>query len=113
LTAYGYDEFIPDGYSMEEVSSYFSKAESIVSVHGSGLSNLPFISEGAKVLDIMAPFHQDPYYWMITNQRKAKYVALFAEGDHPADELDLVKNKVDNDLLIDLDKFRNALDLIA
>jgi capsular polysaccharide biosynthesis protein len=108
----GFLEFTPEDYTIEEVAAYFSNAEAIVSVHGSGLSNLPFVEEGAKVLDIMAPFHQDPYYWMICNQRKAKYVALFSEGEHPSDDLDLVKRKVDSDLIIDLDKLKHALDLI-
>ncbi len=109
----GFVEFIPEDFSMEEVAEYFSEAKSIVSVHGSGLSNLAFIEHGACVLDIMAPYHQDPYYWMICNQRGAKYVALFAEGKHPADELDLVTEKVDDDLLIDMGKLKKALDLIS
>jgi len=109
----GYTEFIPENFSMGEVAEQFSEAGSIVSVHGSGLSNLPFVEEGTKVLDIMAPYHQDPYYWMMCNQRKTKYVALFAEGEHPSDDLDLVKNKVDDDLLIDISKLKEALDQIS
>lgn len=109
----GYVEFIPEAYSMEETAACFSKASSIVSVHGSGLSNLAFINDGAKVLDIMAPYHQDPYYWMITNSRGGLYVALFSEGDHPADDLDLVRNKIDDDLLIDIHKLKKALDTVA
>lgn len=109
----GYEEFIPEDYTMEETAGYFSTAESLVSVHGSGFSNLPFVSENAKVLDILAPYHQDPYYWMICNQRKAKYVGLFAEGDHPPDDLDLVKLKIDDDLLIDIVKLKKALDLVS
>jgi hypothetical protein len=109
----GYTEFVPEDFTMEEVAEYFSKAKSIVSVHGSGLSNLPFINENTKVLDIMDPYHQDAYYWMICNNRKAKYVALFSEGMHPDDNLDLVKNKINKDLYIDIDKFKQALDLIS
>jgi capsular polysaccharide biosynthesis protein len=109
----GFQEFIPEDFSMEEVAEHFCGAMAIVSVHGSGLSNLPFIEQGTKVLDIMAPYHQDPYYWMMCNQRKGKYVALFAEGEHPPDGLDLVKNKIDDDLLIDITKLKEALDQIS
>jgi hypothetical protein len=109
----GYVEFTPEDYSMQETAAYFAAARSIVSVHGSGLSNLAFVSENAKVLDIMAPYHQDPYYWMICNRRKALYVALFSEGEHPPDDFDLVKRKVDDDLLIDIHKLNNALDLVS
>jgi capsular polysaccharide biosynthesis protein len=109
----GYVEFIPEDHSMARTAQYFASARSLVSVHGSGLSNLPFITEKAKVLDIMAPYHQDPYYWMICNGRGAEYVALFSEGEHPSDDFDLVRNKVDDDLLIDMGKLKNALDVIT
>jgi capsular polysaccharide biosynthesis protein len=109
----GYTEFIPENYSMQDAAGYFAKARSIVSVHGSGLSNLSFIGENTGVLDIMAPYHQDPYYWMIANQRNARYVALFAEGPHPNDDVDLVKKKVDSDLLIDIAKLKEALELLS
>jgi Glycosyltransferase 61 len=109
----GYVELIPEDYTMEETASIFANARSIVSVHGSGISNLPFISEGTQVLDIMAPWHQDTYYWMICNQRNSNYVAIFSEGEHPADNVDLVKQKKDDDLFIDLNKLKKALDLVA
>ncbi|MFT3679149.1 MAG: glycosyltransferase family 61 protein [Ferruginibacter sp.] len=108
----GYKEFIPEEFSMQEVATFFSNADSIASVHGSGLSNLVFIKEGTKVLDILAPYHQDPYYWMIANCRHSKYVGLFAEGDHPPDDADLVKLKIDADLLVDITKLNQALDEI-
>ena len=109
----GYIEFVPEDHSMTETAGYFAAAGSLVSVHGSGFSNLPFITGKAKVLDIMAPYHQDPYYWMICNSRDATYAAIFSEGDHPPDDLDLVKQKVDHDLLIDIDKLKKALDIVS
>lgn len=109
----GYKEFVPEEHSIEETAALFAAARSLVSIHGSGFSNLCFAAENAKVLDIMAPYHQDPYYWMICNQRKARYVALFSEGPHPPDDFDLVKHKVDEDLLIDLSKLKKALDLVS
>jgi capsular polysaccharide biosynthesis protein len=102
-------EIHPEDYSVSEMAFIVAKASAIASVHGSGLSNLAFISEGTKVLDILAPYHQDPYYWMICNLRKSKYVGLFAEGMHPPDNADLVKRKVDLDLQIDLEKLKLAL----
>jgi hypothetical protein len=106
-------EVYPENYNMQQMAFIMSKATVIASVHGSGLSNLPFINEGTKVLDILAPRHQDPYYWMICNQRKATYVGLFAEGEHPLDTEDLVINKIDNDLLINLDKLNEAIQKIC
>jgi capsular polysaccharide biosynthesis protein len=112
ILARGYAEFVPEDHTMQETARYFAAARSLVSVHGSGFSNLPFVGADARVLDIMAPYHQDPYYWMICNNRKARYVALFSEGAHPPDDFDLVKHKVDDDLHIDLEKLKKALDLV-
>lgn len=109
----GFVELIPEDYTIEQVASFFANASSVISIHGSGLSNLPFINENTGVLDIMASFHQDPYYWMICNQRKSKYVGLFSEGIHPPDNLDLVKNKRDDDLYIDCEKLGVAIEHIS
>jgi len=105
----GFIEFIPEDYSLKEAASFFSQAKQIISVHGSGLSNLPFINNGTTVIDILAPYHQDPYYWMICNQRGSKYIGLFAEGEHPGDDIDLVKFGSDDNLLIDINKLKMAL----
>ena len=112
IVSRGYYEFIPEEYTIFLTAAYFNSANAIVSVHGSGLSNLCFISEKTKVLDMLAPYHQDGYYWMLCNQQNALYTALFAEGDHPPDDLDLVITKNDSDLLIDIKKLRIALDFI-
>jgi capsular polysaccharide biosynthesis protein len=106
---YAFQEIFPEDYNMQQMAYIMANASAVASVHGSGLSNLPFIKNGTKVLDILAPLHQDTYYWMICNQRKASYIGFFAEGNHPPDDLDLVKNSVDNDLLLDLKKLETAL----
>lgn len=111
LNEYGFKEILPEDHSVREMAAIMAGAEFILSIHGSSLSNLCFISPKTKVIDILAPFHQDAYYWMITNIRGSKYIGFFGEGSHPPDEYDLVKNKVDKDIQIDIKALKSLLDL--
>ncbi|HEX8333436.1 MAG TPA: hypothetical protein VF622_12480, partial [Segetibacter sp.] len=95
---------------VSDLSWMIRTANVIISVHGSGLSNIAFASRGSKIIDILAPYHQDCYYWLISNQKAAKYIGFFSEGDHPNDDDDLVKLSVDKDLLIDIPKLKQLLE---
>jgi hypothetical protein len=61
------------------------------------------------VVDILAPWHQDSYYWMISNIRNARYIGFFSDGIHPADDLDLVQYKVDDDMNVNLTDLERLL----
>ena len=106
LQSEGFIEFFPEDHSIVETASYFSKANYIVGVHGSGFANLAFIGKGTKVIDIVAPAHLDPYYWMLSNRNHSHYGYLFGEGERPNENQDLVKTKVDKDILVDLCKLK-------
>ena len=102
-------EIFPEDYEVTTFASMIASSDFIISVHGSGLANLCFISEGTKVVDILAPYHQDGYYWQITNICKGKYIGFFAEGEHPDDDLDLVRTSIDNNLIINIKSFDELL----
>ena len=107
LKRYGIVEIFPEDYEVSAFAAIVANAHFIISIHGSGLSNLCFAGAGCVVVDILAPWHQDSYYWMISNIRKARYIGFFSEGIHPADDLDLVQFKVDQDITVntgDLEK---------
>jgi capsular polysaccharide biosynthesis protein len=107
LNEYGIKEIFPEDYTVSELARLLAGVNFIISVHGSGLSNLSFISDKTTVVDILAPYHQDGYYWMICNIRNSKYIGFFGEGSHPDDKLDLVKKKIDVDIYLDLNKMQN------
>jgi capsular polysaccharide biosynthesis protein len=102
-------EIFPEDFSVAQLAKILEATEFVISIHGSGLSNLCFIGENITVVDILAPYHQDGYYWMMSNIRNSKYIGFFAEGPHPPDDLDLVKNKIDDDLQLDIGKLRQLL----
>jgi capsular polysaccharide biosynthesis protein len=101
----GFVEYFAEDCSLENTAILFSESEFIVGVHGSGLSNLAFASKGVKVIDIIAPNHVDPYYWILTGFQNGKY-AYFSGVGHVANESkDLVKEKIDEDITIDMNSF--------
>ena len=104
LSKYGFVELFPEDFSVSDMAQIVSRCETIISIHGSGLSNICFMNPKTTVVDILAPYHQDGYYWQITNICGAKYIGFFAEGAHPNDDIDLVRVNIDNDLLIDMAK---------
>lgn len=101
----GFTEYFAEDHSIAETAEIFNEAEFIIGIHGSGLSNLAFAGKGVKVIDIVAPKHLDPYYWVLTNFREGKYAYIVGKGDMDVDSEDLVKKKIDKDITVDMDSF--------
>jgi capsular polysaccharide biosynthesis protein len=104
LNQYNCEPFFPEDYSIQETAAMFSNAPFICGVHGSGFANLAFCTVGTNVIDFVAPLHLDAYYWIISNRTGSNYAYLFAEGDRPDEHQDLVANKVDKDLLLNVNE---------
>jgi capsular polysaccharide biosynthesis protein len=106
LEGEGFIEFFPEDHSIVETAACFSKADFIVGVHGSGFANLAFIGKNTKVIDIVAPLHLDPYYWMLSNRNQSHYGYLFGKGKRAEEHKDLNVVKVDKDILVDVDELK-------
>jgi capsular polysaccharide biosynthesis protein len=109
MAANGFSRFFPEDHSIAETAAAFAGASSVAGVHGSGFANLVFCSTGTKVLDIVAPKHLDPYYWMLANQTNSHYAYLFGEGDQLPEHVDLVSHKIDDDIFLDTAKLERIL----
>jgi capsular polysaccharide biosynthesis protein len=99
----------PEDFSVSSFARIIAGSKFIISIHGSGLSNICFMSPGTTVVDILAPYHQDAYYWQISNLCDSSYIGFFAEGSHPEDDVDLVKLKIDDDLIINISSLTEIL----
>lgn len=108
LYEFGFTEIFAEDFSVQQMSEIVYNAEWIIGVHGSGFANLVFANENVKVIDIVAPHHIDAYYWILTDYCKGKYAYLFAEGFRIDENIDLVKNKIDTDLYIDIKKLHDV-----
>lgn len=105
LFQHGFIEYFAEDNSLADTAKLFSEASFVVGVHGSGLSNLVFASKGVKVIDIVAPKHLDPYYWVLTSFHQGKYAYFSGEGNMEDESEDLVKQKIDEDITVDLKSF--------
>jgi capsular polysaccharide biosynthesis protein len=101
--------FYPEDHSIRETAAVFAAADSIAGVHGGGLANLAFCSPGAKVVDIVAPKHVDPLFWILSNLTGAVYAYIFGEGERLPEGTDLVRNKVDEDIHLNAAEFERIL----
>ncbi|MBV4357844.1 glycosyltransferase family 61 protein [Pinibacter aurantiacus] len=112
LFAKGFVEYYPEDYDVKEVAEFFSDASAITGIHGSGFANLMFCSRGASIVEYVAPLHVDPVYYIIASTVGAQLGYLFSEGERPSENTDLTKHKVDEDLLLDLDKLNRLFTLV-
>ena len=109
----GFEEIFTENQTIAESAAMFRHAEVVVSVHGSGLSNLVFASAGVKVVDLLPPFHLDSYYWIMTDQVGGQYAYLFGEGERQLGNKDLVRDKVDDDIHVDVPKLARIFELLG
>lgn len=101
--------FYPEDHSIRETAAVFAAAGGIAGVHGSGFANLAFCSPNTKVIDILAPKHLDPYYWILSNLTGSQYAYIFGEGERLPEGTDLVRNKIDEDIHLNVAEFEQLL----
>ncbi len=58
----------------------FAQAEIIISLHGSGLTNLIFCRAGTKVVELFSPHYIRHYYWLISQILNLEHYYLVGEG---------------------------------
>ena len=110
LRPLGFEVFDPGRHSVQEQIDHFAAAEVVVGPHGAGLTNLVFAPPGVRILELFAPKYLNAGYWTIAdNLPEAKYRYLVGE---PADTRPrgALMQSVYQDILVDVPKFRAALD---
>lgn len=65
--------------SVKQQAQLLNKAQIVISVHGSGLSNLVFCQPHTKVIEIFSPFYVYPCYWLVSNLMKLDYHYILGE----------------------------------
>jgi capsular polysaccharide biosynthesis protein len=71
----------PARLSPQEQIDLFAGAEAVVAPHGAALTNLLFLSPGARVLELFAPSYVNSCYWAIAQDiADVRYRYLVADG---------------------------------
>lgn len=94
--------FLEDLPWLDQVAA-FVKAKSVISLHGAGLTNMLFMNNGSKVLEIRRrDDKQNNCYFSLAAAMKIDYYYLLADATG--------SNTFNADFEVDLDAFRNTLD---
>jgi capsular polysaccharide biosynthesis protein len=78
LQRHGFAIFHPEQYSFLEQVAIFSKVKYLVGEHGSGLTNLLFVPDGASILELHKNQtneldHPSPLFWYMAHSLKINY----------------------------------------
>jgi capsular polysaccharide biosynthesis protein len=106
LTNYGFQIVHPDELSFDEQVQVFSNARYLISNHGAGLTNMLFMPEGSRVLELR---HEDDYirnwFFILSSALNLNYFyQTCAPQDHNADPHHA-------DLVVDVEKLEENLKL--
>lgn len=94
LIPMGFESIDPANYSILEQARMFSEAEIIIAPHGAALTNLVFCQPHTKVIELLHHSAVNLMFWAISEAVGLDYHYLLAEGERPADEVDLYENFV-------------------
>ncbi|WP_342148080.1 glycosyltransferase family 61 protein [Methylorubrum sp. SB2] len=106
LKSIGFRCFAASEYTPVEQASIFHHADTVVSLHGAGMTNVLFCKPGTKVLEIIPSTYSTPAFWVLAAARRMIYGTYICENivksvkrDHP--QADSVR--------IDIDHFRRLV----
>lgn len=97
LCRHGFVAVTLSGMSVVQQAELFAGAEYIVSVHGAALTNLLFVNDGTRLIEIYPDGYGDAGHFAAATYRRMNYAYLLAE-------------KVGDDIQVDLDKLKRLLE---
>ena len=77
----GFEEFLPEEYSVSEQANKFNEAEIIVAPHGLGLINCVFCEPGTKIFVTMPQQDIVTCFWSLCNRVNLNYWYLMRKAE--------------------------------
>lgn len=110
LSRYGFEVVDLAEISISEQAALMASAEAIIAVHGAGLTNLTFCTEGAKVIEIFAKNYVKLTYWGLCNLMHLDYYYFLGDAEQDVDEADDYAAR-EQDVIIPVQKLLDTLKL--
>jgi capsular polysaccharide biosynthesis protein len=107
LKKYGFKKVTLSTLSFQEKIKIFNSAETIISPHGAGLTNLVFCNPGTKVIELFAPRYTMPCFYIISNHMNLDYYYLVGEAVIP----NRTSSTHEDPIVVDLDKLQRTLEM--
>lgn len=98
LSQYGFETVYWEDCTFEQQVQYARQARYMVSSHGANLTNLMFMPEGAKVLEIIKETAPNFCYWALASVAKVDYyyqLSKMPERDHLLVDINLLKQNIE------------------
>ena len=112
LKTYGFELIRCEDLSFEDQVKTFSNAEVVISPHGAGLTNLLFVKDNAKVLELRSPHYFGKCYYYLSNHLGLKYYSLYGEGELPKTKEEASAGLYSN-MRINIDRLQQTLDFMG
>ena len=80
LAEAGFTTVFPEDLGFAGQRDLFSRARSIIGIHGAALTNIVFCQPGARVLEIFSPGYVNPCYAPLAARAGANYAYVVGEG---------------------------------
>jgi capsular polysaccharide biosynthesis protein len=110
LRPYGFERVVLEELPFERQVRLFSRAEIVVSAHGSGLTNLVFCRPGTSVIEILSPNYVNTTYWGLSEKLGLVYYYLLGENKEGRA---LPRGRIHEDLRVSVAELRQLVDGLA
>jgi hypothetical protein len=106
LETYGFKKVFAEDLSFSEQVDLFHRAESVVTSHGSGETNLVFCSPGTRVIEIFSPNYVNVMYWTLCNLLQLDYSYVIGRGRRSSER----GRRVHESIEVDVAEVKHVLD---
>lgn len=105
---YGVRAIVLESLTFSEQVHVFRQASAVISIHGSGLTNMAFCKPGTKIIEILSPSFPEICWWTMASQLGHDYYFLLGKGDRQDFPTDVLENW--KDIECDIDLLRRTMD---
>lgn len=87
LNRYNFTIVENENLTLIEQIELYNNANLIVSTHGANLSNIFFCTPGTKIVEIIADWHHNVDYWILSNNNQLSYYHVPSQSEPSFEEL--------------------------
>lgn len=106
----GFKRYVLEDMTFEEQVELFSHAETIISPHGAGLTNILFCPKGTNIVEMYNPKYRVRCFCILANLMQHNYYYILGDGLCPS--LEESCYDCTGDMIIDINKIKKVVDLL-
>lgn len=108
LSSFGFKSYVLEDMTFQEQVELFSNAETIISPHGAGLTNMLFAPKGTNIVEMFNPEYQIRCYCILANSLEHNYFYIKGEGPEESD----IYYDCRGSMTIDMNKIKKLVNML-